>query len=628
MRNRYILLADLPLIAIAAAGAFTLRFDLLFPQHRPEFVPFLLAALVIKPLVFHAFGMYGRYWKYAGVQELLAVALAVSASSVAMALFVIAWAGAGFVSSFSREVIIIDWLLMLAAVGGLRMSVRVLGDARERARKGNGGTRPKRVLVAGAGEAGSLVVREMQRNPQLGLLPVGFLDDAPTKHGSLVHGVRVLGPLTALAEVVKGRHVDEVVIAMPAISGSVVRAVAETCRQAGVKSRTMPGVFELLDGQVRVSRLRNVEIADLLRRSQVIGNSDAASYVEGRVVLVTGAGGSIGSELCRQVALGGPSCLVLLGHGENSIFEAMLRVKEASPSTAIRGVIADVRDRARMAQVFSEFLPAIVFHAAAHKHVPLMEENPGEAVTNNVLGTQSVVDAALESGTERFVLISTDKAVSPTNVMGASKRLAGMIVRRAAAQSGRAFIVVRFGNVLGSRGSVVPIFKRQIERGGPVTVTHPAMKRFFMTIPEAVHLVIVAAGIGTSGELFVLNMGEQVRIVDLAQDLIKLSGLKPEEVKIAYTGVRAGEKMEEGLWEEGAIVESTINPDVLKVIEPETLPLPDLPDVIRALDAAAGRGDRLEIEALLAQCIPTFVPALSPASSHRTRASEQRPAPI
>jgi len=611
MRNRYILAVDVPLIAAAACGAFALRFDLLFPRQHPEFVLFLVAALLVKPLVFYAFGMYGRYWRYASVQDLMAVALAVSGSSISMALLVIAGAAANLVSGFSRQVIFIDWLLTLAAVGGLRMSVRVIGDAQRRAEKGNGGTTPKRVLVVGAGEAGSLVVHEMQRNPQLGLLPVGFLDDSPVKRGKWVHGIRVLGSLAALAEAVGTHQVDEVVIAMPTASGLVVRAVAETCRRVGVKSRTIPGVFELLDGHVSVSRLRNVEISDLLRRNQVVGNPGAASYVAGHVVLVTGAGGSIGSELCRQVALGAPSCLVLLGHGENSIFEAMLRLKEGSPATACRGVIADVRDRARMRQVFSEFRPAIVFHAAAHKHVPLMEENPGEAVTNNVIGTQSVVDAALESGTERFVLISTDKAVSPTNVMGASKRLAGMIVRRAAGQSGRAFIVVRFGNVLGSRGSVVPLFKRQIERGGPVTVTHPAMKRFFMTIPEAVHLVIEAAGIGTSGELFVLNMGEQVRIVDLAQDLIKLSGLTPEEVEIAFTGVRAGEKMEEGLWEDGAIVERTVNPDVLRVTEREMLGPPDLPDVIGALEAAAARGDRLEIEALLAECIPSFVPPSS-----------------
>jgi FlaA1/EpsC-like NDP-sugar epimerase len=622
MRNRYILIADLPIVVVAAFGAFALRFDLLFPRHRPEFLPFLLAALAVKPLVFYVFGMYGRYWRYASAQDLVAVTLAVSASSTVMTIFVVVGTVVGLLSNFSRQVIFIDWLLTLTAVGGLRMSVRVIGDAHQRAQKGNGSKTPKRVLVAGAGEAGSLVVREMQRNPQLGLVPVGFIDDSPVKRGTWMHGVRVLGPLTALADVVRRHQVAEVVIAMPVVSGSVVRTVAEACRQTGVKSQTVPGVFELLDGHVSISRLRNVEISDLLRRDQVVSTPATASYVAGRVVLVTGAGGSIGSELCRQVAFGGPSCLVLVGHGENSIFDAMLRLKELFPTVRFRGVIADVRDRTRMRQVFSQFRPAIVFHAAAHKHVPLMEENPSEAVTNNVLGTQSVVDAALDSGTERFVLISTDKAVSPTNLMGASKRLAGMIVRNAARESGRPFVVVRFGNVLGSRGSVVPIFKQQIERGGPVTVTHADMKRFFMTIPEAVHLVIEAAGMGKSGELFVLDMGEQVRIVDLAQDLIRLSGFATEEIGIAYTGVRRGEKMEEALWEDDAIVERTANPDVLKVTELEMSSPSHLADVIRALEAAAVRGDRLEIENLLAQCIPTFVPTSSCESIRHNRATE------
>ncbi len=611
MRNRYILLADLPLIAVAAFCAFALRFDLLFPEQRPEFLPFLIAACLIKPLVFSVFGMYGRYWKYAGVQELLAVTLAVLAGSVAMTLLVIVGEAANLVASVSRQVLFIDWLLTLTAVGGLRMSVRVVSDVRQRALKGNGVAKARRVLVAGAGEAGSLVVREMRRNPQLGLQPVGFLDDEPEKRGALMHGVRVLGPLTAIGEVVRAQEVDEVIIAMPAVSGAVVRSVSDACRRVGVKSRTIPGVFELLDGHVSVSRLRGVEIADLLRRSQIVGSPDAASYAAGRVVLVTGAGGSIGFELCRQVALSSPSCLVLLGHGENSIFEALLRLREQFPRGSFRAVIADVRDRQRIRQLFADLRPAIVFHAAAHKHVPLMEENPSEAVTNNVFGTRNVVDAALECGTARFVLISTDKAVSPTSVMGASKRIAGMIVREAAKRSGRAFVVVRFGNVLGSRGSVVPLFKQQIERGGPLTVTHPDMKRYFMTIPEAVHLVLEAGGMGRGGELYVLNMGEQVRIVDLAHDLIRLSGLAPEEIPITYTGVRTGEKLEEALWEAGATVELTENPDVLMVTEPAMSFPRALDDVMRALDDAANLGNRLAIEAELAQCIPTFVPMSS-----------------
>jgi FlaA1/EpsC-like NDP-sugar epimerase len=606
MRNRYILLGDLPLIVAAASGAFALRFDLLFPGQRPEFLLFALAAVLVKPLIFYVFGMYGRYWRYASAQDLVAVTLAVSASSMAMAVLVVLGSAANLVHNFSREVILIDWLLTLATVGGLRMSVRVVGDAKDRAHKGNGNAAPKRVLVAGAGEAGALVVVEMQKNPQLGLVPVGFLDDSPVKRGKLVHGVRVLGPLAALAEVVRTEGVAEVVIAMPTAPGTTVRAVAENCREVRVASRTLPGVFELLDGHVSVSRLRNVDITDLLRRSQVSSTGNPASYIAGRTVLITGAGGSIGSELCRQVAAARPSALVLLGHGEHSIFEISSRLREQAPSLPVRSVVGDIRDRQRLELVFDRFDPHIVFHTAAHKHVPLMEANPAEAITNNVLGTHNLVQTALRGTVERLVLISSDKAVSPTSVMGASKRLAEMIVQDAARRNSRAFTVVRFGNVLGSRGSVVPLFKRQIEAGGPITITDPAVKRYFMSMPEAVQLVLQAGGMGSGGELFVLNMGEQVRIVDLANDLIRLSGMGPDEVSIIFTGLRPGEKLEEALWEDGASVDRTANADIFRVSGEAGDPAEPLEMILPELATAAEEGDPKKIRAVLQRWIPTF----------------------
>jgi FlaA1/EpsC-like NDP-sugar epimerase len=372
----------------------------------------------------------------------------------------------------------------------------------------------------------------------------------------------------------------------------------------------MPGVFELLDGDVSVSRLRQIDIADLLRRSQVSSAATTSSYVAGRTVLVTGAGGSIGSELCRQVAHARPSSLVLLGHGENSIFDAQVELRELYPSLKVTTVIADIRDERRIRQVFERLRPAIVFHAAAHKHVPLMEENPEEAITNNIVGTHHVLEAAAEFGAERFVLISSDKAVSPSSIMGASKRVAEMLVRDAARRTGRGYVVVRFGNVLGSRGSVVPHFKRQIERGGPITLTHPDMKRFFMTIPEAVHLVLEAGGMGPGGELFVLKMGDPIRIVDLAEDLIKLSGLTLEEIPIVYTGIRPGEKIEEALWEKGAVAEPTSHPDVLRVIEADGRSGSEIPELLRTLANAVERGDYLQIQAMLVHQIPTFAPSL------------------
>lgn len=611
MRNRYVLLADLPLVAIAAFGAFALRFDWVFVRYRREFWPFLATVLILKPAVFYVFGMYKRYWRYATAQDLLAVTLAVSTASVGAALYVGVGRSLGLVGDFSRPIVLIDWLLTLVLAGGLRMSVRVVGDAQQKAQKGGVRGRQKRVLVAGAGEAGTLVVREMQKNPQLNLQPIGFLDDAASKQGKWIYDVRVLGGLDSLASILQNHDVDEVVIAMPAAPGTVVRSLADRCRNAGTPSRTVPGVFELLDGQVSVSRLRNVDIVDLLRRSQVVGGLEAAEHLRGRTVLVTGGGGSIGSELCRQVAKAKPSQLVLLGHGENSVFEAELDVRDLCPGIPVIPFIADIRDSSRLDRAFMQFRPAVVFHAAAHKHVSLMEQNPEEAITNNVLGTANLVQAAVSAGTERFVLISSDKAVAPTSIMGASKRVAEMIVRAAAKTHGRAFVVVRFGNVLGSRGSVVPIFKRQIERGGPVTVTHPDMKRFFMTIPEAVHLVLHAGGMGCGGELFVLGMGEPVLIRDLALDLIKLSGLSAEDVPIVYSGMKVGEKLEEALWETDATVRPTTNPNIFSVSEPHGVDLGQLSMALHELTEAAHGGDRLGINAALAELIGTFVPSVA-----------------
>jgi FlaA1/EpsC-like NDP-sugar epimerase len=464
----------------------------------------------------------------------------------------------------------------------------------------------RNVLIVGAGAAGATVLREISRNPSLGLYPIGLLDDDPVKQGKRIHGIRVLGPLDDLKKVIASEAVQEVIIAMPTAPGSTIRRVAQACAAEEVVSLTLPGYFELLDGRVSVSRLREVDISDLLRRPEIPGPVDAATYVADRTVLVTGAGGSIGLELSRQIAHAKPRRLVLLGHGENSLFEAEHQLRATFPRVVLETVVADVRDRERIERVFGRLRPEIVFHAAAHKHVPLMEQNPEEAITNNVLGTANVVGAALGAGTPRLVLISTDKAVEPRSVMGASKRVAEQIVMQAARQSRRAFAVVRFGNVLGSRGSVVPQFKRQIEAGGPVTITHPDVTRFFMTIPEAVHLVLHAGGLSRGGELFVLNMGRPVRITDLAQDLITLSGYSPEEIEIIYTGLRPGEKLEERLWESGASVNTTAHPDILQVVEASSLESSQVP--LDRFARAAREGNRIELEMLLAQEVSSYAP--------------------
>jgi FlaA1/EpsC-like NDP-sugar epimerase len=614
-RNRYVLLADLVGFACAVAGAFTLRFDWLFITYRPEFVPFLVSALLIKPVAFFLFGMYSRVWRYTSVQDLMGIVLATSAASTALAVVSAGLVLGHYVGGVSRSVLFIDWLLTLATAGGIRVSIRMVHDAqlRTRVQERSASDDGKKVLVAGAGIAGTMVVRELQRNPQLRMIPVGFLDDEAGKLGKRVHGLRVLGATHDVEAIARRYGVDEVIIAMPTVGGQVLRTIVDGCRAAGVPSRTIPGVYELLDGTVTVSRIRDIEITDLLRRAPAPSRADPLPYLTDATVLVTGGGGSIGFELCRQVARARPSKLVLLGHGENSIFEAREQLAQAFPDLAIVTVIADIRDRPRIERIFNQVRPKVVFHAAAHKHVPLMEENPEEALSNNVLGTHYVVEAAIARGVERLVLISTDKAVAPVNLMGASKRMAEMIVRDAAQRTGRAFMVVRFGNVLGSRGSVVPAFKRQIARGGPITITDANMTRFFMTIPEAVHLVLEAGGIGRGGEVFALNMGEPVRIVDLATDLIRLSGLKAEDIPFVFTGLRPGEKLDEHLWETGADVDVTSNSEILRIREHSESGV-SLPETIGLITAAVARGDRLELEAALATAVPTFVPGSLPSS--------------
>jgi len=610
MRNRYVLVADILVIVVAAVGAFVLRFDWFLGPFRTNFLLFAVSAVIVKPTIFHAFGLYARYWRYASISDVMALVLAVAMTTAAMGVLV----GAGLLSSvieeFSRSVILIDALLTLFGTGAFRLSIRVIAESRNRLATPADGVdrrpRERRVLIAGAGDAGAIVARELQRNPQMNMVPVGFVDDDAIKIGKRIYGLPVFGSIADTADVVKNNDISEVTIAMPKASGRTVRAVAEACREAGVVSRTIPGVFELLDGQVSVSRLRKVEISDLLRRSQVDGTASAADYVTGRRVLVTGAGGSIGLELCRQVARRQPAQLTLLGHGENSLFEAYSHLRFIFSSLPIDIVVCDIRDRPRVSRLFAAAGPEVVFHAAAHKHVGLMEANPEEAVSNNILGTKAIVDAALACGTERLVLISTDKAVNPSSMMGACKRIAESIVHRAARESGRSFVVVRFGNVLGSRGSAVPIFTQQIERGGPVTVTHPEMRRFFMTIPEAVHLVMEAGGLGEGAGLFVLRMGEPVRIVDLVQDLIRLSRADADEIQIVYTGIQPGEKLEEALWDEGAEVGTTRHPDVCRVTEAALMSDDQLEPALSQLSAAVDRGDRRAIETLLATFIPTF----------------------
>jgi FlaA1/EpsC-like NDP-sugar epimerase len=609
IRNRFLLTVDLILIVTSVLASFALRLDLgsVFIAFLPSARVMIIIALIVKPAIYYLFGLYRRYWVYASIRELRLIAIATATASVGLAFIILLILSVdGFQAGFPRLVLAIDWLLSLFSVGGLRIVVRLLAESGQISQKADNLAGARRVVVVGAGDAGVLVVREMQRNPQMHMLPIAFVDDDPEKLRKEISGVRVDGRLRELALVVERNHAHEVVIAIPAAPGPIVRLVIDICRVKNIPFRTMPGMYELIGGKVSVNRLREVNINDLLRRESAwIDDDTVGSELKGKRILVTGAGGSIGLELCRQAAQWRPAQLALLGHGENSIFDALLELSETHQNLPLVPIIADIRDVDRIQDVFSDYRPEVVFHAAAHKHVPLMEVNIEEAVTNNVLGTKSVVDAALACGTERLVLISTDKAVQPKSVMGATKRMAEMILHNAAERSGRPFVTVRFGNVLGSRGSIVPLFKRQISSGGPVTITHPEMKRYFMTIPEAVHLVLQAAGMGQSGELFVLRMGEQVRILDLAEDLIRLSGLEPgEDIQIVFTGIRPGEKLSESLWDEGLDYKPTKHADIVQVENGGALEGDLLYATIDELVRLAREGDAQAIVGLLNERVP------------------------
>jgi FlaA1/EpsC-like NDP-sugar epimerase len=609
LRNRYILFADVFLVIIAVLGSYALRLEMgaAYFFYLPSAYWMLGAALIIKPLIYHFFGLYRRMWIYASMQEMRLIVTAVTAASILLSTVMLSLFTLGAFYGFPRSVLVIDWLVSILFVGGIRFAFRLLAENRNFSQgQQSPGSGAKKALIIGAGDAGALVVRELQKNPQLNVIPVGFLDDNPAKQKQQIYGVPVVGTLTDLAQVLGSYQVDEVVIAIPTAPGRVVRLVADVCRLKSVPFRTMPGIYELLGGKVSVSRLREVDITDLLRREPArIQEDRIGKELGGRSILVTGAGGSIGRELCRQIARWGPSELILLGHGENSIFEALIELHESFPSLAIRPVIADVRDLPRLQAIFSRYHPQVVFHAAAHKHVPLMEVNIEDAVTNNILGTRNLVETALAWDVERLVMISTDKAIRPANVMGATKRMAEMIVLNAAGRSGRPYCVVRFGNVLGSRGSVVPLFKRQIARGGPVTVTHPDMKRYFMTIPEAVHLVLQAASMGEDGETFVLNMGQQIRILDLAEDLIRLSGLEPgKDIEIVFSGVRSGEKLSEDLWENDTCFRPTSHPEIYRVECTEALHGDALYKAVDELVHLSHEGDGQAVLNLLDELIP------------------------
>ncbi|WP_019503955.1 polysaccharide biosynthesis protein [Pleurocapsa sp. PCC 7319] len=610
LNNRHFLILDTIIFSLTPLLGIILRLDdfVALEEYRNGLIVATIIFSLIKLVVFTSCGFYKRYWKYASIEELTEIAalIAVAVISEIIVLGFLEYLLGNSVEKYlvPRSLPLLDGILTFILVGGIRFSIR----ASERANlKKKNFYRRDRVLIVGAGDAGVSILQEMRRNPKLGFNPVAFIDDDPQKLGLNIRGVSVLGNRYQIPEIVASYSIRQVVIAMPSASGKTIREIVDVSQAIGIKVNTMPSTNEILDNSNRANILREVKIEDLLRREPIQTDAQSVfSLLEGKTVLISGAGGSIGSELCRQIFRCRPSQMILLGHGENSVFnireelEQVLQIlkQETKPDkelTELTPFIADLRIKARLEDAFRLYQPDIVFHAAAHKHVPLMELNPPEAITNNVLGTKNLLDFSIKYHVNNFVMISTDKAVNPTNVMGASKRTAEMLVLQAAKTSGRPYAVVRFGNVLGSRGSVVPTFKRQIAKGGPVTITHPEICRYFMTIPEAVQLVLQASVLSnknSQGQIFMLNMGQPVKIVDLAKDLIHLSGYEVgKDIEIVFTGLRPGEKLYEELLVAGEEYQPTAHEKVLVVknashIIPENLDL-----TIEILGEAAERND-------------------------------------
>lgn len=536
-RKSALIVIDIILLNLALFISFLLRFNGDVFSYL-DFTYFLILTL-IGFIVLYFSDLYNRIWQYASIGELLLIFKVSMLINLLLVFYIFI-----FRSSFPRSVLLINLMTDIFLLGALRFGLRLLKDYSVN----NNLLVPRtRVLIIGAGDAGEIIIREMNKHPELGKKIIGLIDDDPGKTNLEMHGLKVLGNRYDIPKVIEKYAVDEVIIAMPSAPGKDIKEIYNLSVQSNVKVMIVPGVYELINGNVNLSQIREVKVEDLLGREQVkLDIKKIARDVEGRTILVTGAGGSIGSELCRQIARFNPWRLLMLDNYENNLYYLDLELKKKYPGIEIIPIIGCIRDKERLDNLFARYRPDLVFHAAAHKHVPLMEYNPGEAVKNNIFGTRNLLEVADRYHVDKFVLISTDKAVNPTNVMGATKRVAEMLVQAMNKRSGTRFMAVRFGNVLGSNGSVIPLFQKQIAAGGPVTVTHEEVTRYFMTIPEAVQLVIQAAALGKGGEVFVLDMGEPVKIIDLAKDLIKLSGLKlGEDIDIIITGLRPGEKLYE-----------------------------------------------------------------------------------
>ncbi|MEG1254715.1 nucleoside-diphosphate sugar epimerase/dehydratase [Clostridium sp.] len=562
-KEKKIIVVDAILIIMSLYLALLLKFDFKIQPEYVEFFKLSIIPVVIFTVIFNViFKLYSNIWKYASIEELLSIVYSMTASNVVFIIYGYFITHTLLKSKFFRfpiTVHIIFWLLSVVSLGGVRFLYRLLennGSGKSEMKK------KKNLLIIGAGDAGAILIKEIKNNTSLNYRIVGLIDDNTNKFGKRIHGVKVLGDRNKIKSICKLNKVDEIMLAMPSVDKRTKKDVLNICKQVTKNIKTMPGIYKIIDDNVNVNHMRDVNIDDLLGRDSIKLKSEHIDrYIKGKTILVTGGGGSIGSEIIRQIAKFEPKKILILDIYENNAYDLEMEFNRNCPDVNKQVIIASVRDLVRIEQVFNEHKPDVVFHAAAHKHVPLMEGNVGDAVKNNILGTYNVAKCCDKYSVDKFVLISTDKAVNPTNVMGATKRFCELIIQAFNENSKTDYVAVRFGNVLGSNGSVIPLFKKQIEKGGPVTITHPEITRFFMTIPEAAQLVIQAGGLAEGGEIFVLDMGKPVKMVDLARDLITLSGYKPDvDIKIEYVGLRPGEKLyEELLMDEVALTSTEHN---------------------------------------------------------------------
>lgn len=605
-RRLLVFIVDFILIALAFLCSFLLRFDFRIPpEFQSHFWQGLAVTLLVMPVVFIVSGFYRNLWRYASLQDGIEIFKVVTAST-AISAFVVMYIR--HFTPYPRSIFLLDWILLFALVASSRLVWRVYREAVVMPRLAMSG---QRTLIVGAGDAGSLLLKEIRRQAGASSYEVvGFVDDDSNKIGMRLHGIPVLGAISQLKGLVRKHNIEDVIIAIPSAGGKSVREIIKSCDRCKVRFKTLPGISDIIEGRISISQIKDVAIEDLLGRDPVkLDEESIHHYLTGKRVLVTGAAGSIGSELCRQVARFTPAKILLLDSAETPLYHIEKEISEAYPELRVVPVLADIRRNDRLSAVFEMFMPEVVFHAAAYKHVPMMEYNPAEAISNNVMGTRNLVDCAHNFGVDNFVMISTDKAVNPTNIMGASKRVAEIYVQALSRKSRTKFTTVRFGNVLGSNGSVIPLFMEQIRKGGPITVTHKDVVRYFMTIPEATQLVLQTGSIGNGGEIFVLDMGEPVRIVDLAEELITLSGMTPyDDIDIVFTGLRPGEKLFEELLIAGEGVMPTSHAKI-KVLESLQF---DLEVLAAKLDQICRDASANNVSALM-NALKSIVPEFKPA---------------